>query len=136
MSIVQYVTQLQLWNTGPSALHHWWKPLNMHEDELSLDLDSIIEVISEHSRRHVAGVEPAEAVAANAPSLVDGLIETIVEPMDSNDDEPITAVEQSEVELPQGIFTHPVPSSIMLPNYTPVTYMHIYRSTYLGLERY
>lgn len=82
----------------------------MHEDELSFDLDSIIEVISEHSRHHVAGAGSAEAVVSNAPPIVDALI--VAEPMESTDDEPITAVEQSEVELSQGIFTRSDASSI------------------------
>lgn len=139
MSIVQNVTQPQLWNTGPSALSYWWKPSTMHEDELSFDLDSIIEVISEHSRRHVDETELPEAVVSNAFPLVDALNETVVEPMESSHDEPITAVEQIKVELPQGIFTLAVvPSTIIYCRKQIINRSNIciYRSTHLGLTRY
>lgn len=138
MSIVQNVTQPQLWNTVPSALNHWWNPFNMHEDELSFDLDSIIEVISEHTKQHVPVAETVEAVVANAHPIVDALIESVVEPMDSSDDEPITAIEQNEVELSQGIFTLAVPYHLSCCRKQVINRSNIYayRSTNLGLARY
>lgn len=104
MSIVQYVNQPQLWTSRPSALHQWWKPIKMHEDELSFDLDSIIEVISEHSRRHVEAAKPAEDVVEPALPLMEVLIETVDVSIESSNDEPNTATEESEVALSQGIF--------------------------------